>query len=165
VVRADDSRWTNRVEYHAVPRIRYDGEAGGPIRAMRLVRILDSAGFLVRGADIRQRRGGASPCVAAHLRGEIELTSHKVKMPVQGDVPGLRARLGMSQARFAGAFGLDVRRYRLGNKAGGGPESGRSEMAGFGRKPAKAAMRVQATRLRRSCSRFAERSCRGVTLV
>jgi putative transcriptional regulator len=46
--------------------------------------------------------------VAAHLRGEIELTSYEVKVPEQTDVPGLRARLGLSQARFARAFGLDV---------------------------------------------------------
>ena len=47
--------------------------------------------------------------VSAHLRGEIELTSYDVKVPEQADVPGLRARLGLSQARFASAFGLDVK--------------------------------------------------------
>lgn len=47
--------------------------------------------------------------VSAHLRGEIELTSYDVKVPEQADVPGLRARLGLSQARFARAFGLDVK--------------------------------------------------------
>jgi putative transcriptional regulator len=46
--------------------------------------------------------------VAAHLRGEIELTSYEVKVPDQADVSALRARLGLSQARFAHSFGLDV---------------------------------------------------------
>lgn len=46
--------------------------------------------------------------VAAHLRGEVELTSHEVKVPDQADVSALRARLGLSQARFARTFGLDV---------------------------------------------------------
>jgi len=45
---------------------------------------------------------------AAHLRGEIELTSYEARVPEQADVPALRARLGLSQARFARAFGLDV---------------------------------------------------------
>ncbi len=45
---------------------------------------------------------------AAHARGEIELTTYDVKVPDDADVPALRARLGMSQARFAHAFGLDV---------------------------------------------------------
>jgi putative transcriptional regulator len=46
--------------------------------------------------------------VAAHLRGEIQLREYEVKVPEQADVPALRARLGLSQARFARAFGLDV---------------------------------------------------------
>ena len=46
--------------------------------------------------------------VAAHLRGELQLTEYEVKVPEQADVPGLRARLGLSQARFARAFGLDM---------------------------------------------------------
>lgn len=45
---------------------------------------------------------------AAHLRGEITLTEYEVTVPEQADVPGLRAKLGLSQARFARAFGLDV---------------------------------------------------------
>jgi len=47
--------------------------------------------------------------VAAHLRGEIELPSYEVTVPEEADVPGLRAQLGLSQARFASAFGLDVK--------------------------------------------------------
>jgi putative transcriptional regulator len=46
--------------------------------------------------------------MAAHLRGEITLTTYEVKVPDQADVSALRARLGLSQARFARAFGLDV---------------------------------------------------------
>lgn len=46
--------------------------------------------------------------VAAHLRGEDELAGYEVKVPEQADVPALRAQVGLSQARFARAFGLDV---------------------------------------------------------
>jgi putative transcriptional regulator len=46
--------------------------------------------------------------VAAHVHGEIELASYEVEVPEQADLPALRARLGLSQARFARAFGLDV---------------------------------------------------------
>ena len=45
---------------------------------------------------------------AAHLRGDIELTNYEVTAPEQADVRGLRAKLGLSQARFARAFGQDV---------------------------------------------------------
>ena len=45
---------------------------------------------------------------AAHLRGEITLEAYEIAVPEQADVPGLRAKLGLSQARFARAFGLDV---------------------------------------------------------
>jgi len=44
----------------------------------------------------------------AHARGEIELSSYTVTVPEQVDVAGLRQRLGLSQAAFARAFGLDV---------------------------------------------------------
>lgn len=44
----------------------------------------------------------------AHARGEIELPSYSVTVPDEIDVAKLRRRLGLSQARFARAFGLDV---------------------------------------------------------
>jgi len=44
----------------------------------------------------------------AHARGEIELSSYTVTVPEEVDVAGLRHRLGLSQAAFARAFGLDV---------------------------------------------------------
>jgi putative transcriptional regulator len=44
----------------------------------------------------------------AHARGEIELSSYTVTVPDEVDVAGLRRRLGLSQAAFARAFGLDV---------------------------------------------------------
>jgi putative transcriptional regulator len=44
----------------------------------------------------------------AHARGEIELSSYTVTVPEQVDVAGLRRQLGLSQAAFARAFGLDV---------------------------------------------------------
>jgi putative transcriptional regulator len=46
--------------------------------------------------------------VAAHLRGEITLPSHEVTVPDNVDVAALRARLDLSQAAFARAFGLDL---------------------------------------------------------
>jgi putative transcriptional regulator len=44
----------------------------------------------------------------AHARGEIELSSYAVTVPEQVDVAKLRQRLGLSQAAFARAFGLEV---------------------------------------------------------
>jgi putative transcriptional regulator len=44
----------------------------------------------------------------AHARGEIELPSYTVTVPEEVDVAHLRRRLGLSQAAFARAFGLDV---------------------------------------------------------
>ena len=44
----------------------------------------------------------------AHARGEIELPSYAVTVPEQVDVAKLRQRLGLSQAAFARAFGLEV---------------------------------------------------------
>jgi len=43
-----------------------------------------------------------------HARGEIELPSYTVTVPEEVDVARLRRRLGLSQAAFARAFGLDV---------------------------------------------------------
>ena len=44
----------------------------------------------------------------AHARGELELPSYTVTVPEWVDVAKLRRRLGLSQAAFASAFGLDV---------------------------------------------------------
>jgi len=44
----------------------------------------------------------------AHARGEVELPSYTVAVPERVDVAKLRERLGLSQAAFALAFGLDV---------------------------------------------------------
>jgi putative transcriptional regulator len=46
--------------------------------------------------------------VIAHERGEVALREYEVVVPDAVDVARLRARLGLSQARFARAFGLDV---------------------------------------------------------
>ena len=44
----------------------------------------------------------------AHARGEITLPSYTVEVPERVDVAKVRGRLGLSQAAFARAFGLDV---------------------------------------------------------
>ncbi len=44
----------------------------------------------------------------AHARGEIELPNYTIVVPDRVDVAKLRRRLGLSQAAFARAFGLDV---------------------------------------------------------
>lgn len=44
----------------------------------------------------------------AHARGELGLPTYTVKVPEHVDVAKLRHRLGLSQAGFARAFGLDV---------------------------------------------------------
>lgn len=44
----------------------------------------------------------------AHSRGELSLPSYTVTVPERVDVAKLRHRLGLSQAAFARAFGLDV---------------------------------------------------------
>ena len=55
-----------------------------------------------------KRVAGAAREVAAHLRGEASLSAYTVTVPDDVDVAGLRARLGLSQAAFARAFGLDL---------------------------------------------------------
>ncbi len=55
----------------------------------------------------RRLIGGLEEALA-HARGEIELPSYTVTVPEQVDVADLRRRLGLSQAAFARAFGLDV---------------------------------------------------------
>jgi putative transcriptional regulator len=44
----------------------------------------------------------------AHSRGELSLPSYTVTVPEHVDVAKLRHGLGLSQAAFARAFGLDV---------------------------------------------------------
>ncbi len=44
----------------------------------------------------------------AHARGELQLPSYTVTVPENVDVATLRRGLGLSQAAFARAFGLDV---------------------------------------------------------
>ncbi len=44
----------------------------------------------------------------AHARGELALPSYTVAVPEHFDVAKLRHGLGLSQAAFAQAFGLDV---------------------------------------------------------
>jgi len=44
----------------------------------------------------------------AHARGGLMLPSYTVAVPEHVDVGKLRHRLGLSQAAFARAFGLDV---------------------------------------------------------
>lgn len=44
----------------------------------------------------------------AHARGEIELPNYAIAVPERVDVAKLRRRLGLSQAAFARAFGLEV---------------------------------------------------------
>ncbi|MGA9868027.1 MAG: helix-turn-helix domain-containing protein [Acetobacteraceae bacterium] len=46
--------------------------------------------------------------MAAHVRGELTLPEYEVTVPEAVDVAALRGKLGLSQARFARAFGLDV---------------------------------------------------------
>lgn len=55
-----------------------------------------------------ERLAGAAREVAAHLRGETSLPTYRVAVPDAIDVAALRARLGLSQAAFARAFGLDL---------------------------------------------------------
>lgn len=55
-----------------------------------------------------KRIAGAAREVAAHLRGEISLPCYEVTVPESVDVVALRGRLGLSQAAFARAFGLDL---------------------------------------------------------
>lgn len=44
----------------------------------------------------------------AHARGELTLPSYHVSVPEHVDVAKVRRQLGLSQAAFARAFGLDV---------------------------------------------------------
>jgi putative transcriptional regulator len=51
---------------------------------------------------------GALNEAVAHARGKISLTEYRVTVPDTVDVAALRERLGLSQAGFARAFGLDL---------------------------------------------------------
>ena len=46
--------------------------------------------------------------VLAHVRGEIELPSYEIEVPLRIDVARVRAKLHLSQRQFADRFGLDV---------------------------------------------------------
>lgn len=45
---------------------------------------------------------------AAHLRGEIVLNEYSITVPETIDVAAVRERFGLSQAKFAASFGLDL---------------------------------------------------------
>ena len=55
-----------------------------------------------------KRIASAAREVAAHLRGEASLSNYRAIIPDAIDVAALRARLNLSQAAFANAFGLDL---------------------------------------------------------
>lgn len=46
--------------------------------------------------------------IVAHERGEIVLPSYEIVVPTKVDVAKVRAKLGLSQRKFAARFGLDV---------------------------------------------------------
>lgn len=46
--------------------------------------------------------------VLAHVRGEITLPSYEIEVPARIDVARVRAKLKLSQRKFADRFGLDV---------------------------------------------------------
>lgn len=46
--------------------------------------------------------------VLAHKRGKKQLAGYAVNVPDRVDVAAIRHKLGMSQRKFAGTFGLDV---------------------------------------------------------
>ena len=64
-------------------------------------------GEATRSALSRRLVAGLGDALA-HARGELELPSYTVTVPDHVDVAKLRHRLGLSQAAFARAFGLDV---------------------------------------------------------
>lgn len=56
------------------------------------------------GADLVE----AVKWIAANERGEVRLPSYEIDVPSHIDVARVRAKLGLSQRRFAERFGLDV---------------------------------------------------------
>ena len=46
--------------------------------------------------------------IVAHERGEIVLPSYEIDVPVRIDVARVRAKLKLSQKKFADRFGLDI---------------------------------------------------------
>jgi putative transcriptional regulator len=46
--------------------------------------------------------------IVAHARGEITLPSYEIDVPPRVDVARVRAKLKLSQRKFADRFGLDV---------------------------------------------------------
>jgi putative transcriptional regulator len=60
-----------------------------------------------RSAVGRRMIAGLKEAVA-HARGEITLPSYTVEVPDRVDVVAVRRRLGLSQAAFARAFGLEL---------------------------------------------------------
>ena len=60
-----------------------------------------------RSAVGRRMIAGLKEAVV-HARGEITLPSYTVEVPERVDVVAVRRRLGLSQAAFARAFGLEL---------------------------------------------------------
>jgi len=56
------------------------------------------------GADLIE----AMKQIVAHERGEITLPSYEIEVPPRVDVAKVRAKLKLSQRKFADRFGLDV---------------------------------------------------------
>ena len=61
-----------------------------------------------RHSALGRRLIGGLKEALADRRGELTLPSYTVDVPKSVDVAALRRRLGLSQAAFANAFGLDV---------------------------------------------------------
>jgi putative transcriptional regulator len=61
-----------------------------------------------RSGGLGRRLVKAAREVLAYRRGELALESYDVEIPEIIDVAALRAKLGLSQQRFAAQFGLDV---------------------------------------------------------
>jgi len=75
----------------------------------KLVKSASSSPRSKRTASVAGRRLIAGLTEAlAHARGEIDLPGYTVTVPDKVDVAKLRQSLGLSQAAFAHAFGLDV---------------------------------------------------------
>ena len=83
----------------------------------------------------------------AHARGELALPSYIVTVPDKVDVAKLRAQLGLSQAAFARAFGLDVTAIHAWEQGRRQPDrAARVLLAVIGKEP-QAVMRALASRV------------------